>query len=102
MDGAAVNPAGWARKQEQGGRLMDLFRAHTQRAAEGSDLPCPSDCISGVLVQAILFIADQGAAGTEGRSLPSVTGELCGASEGGVRPTSVRVRTCTEASVPSC
>lgn len=64
--------------------------------------PARLDCLSGVLVQTILFIAEQGAAGTEGGSLPSVTGELCGASEGGVRPTSVRVRACTEASVPGC
>lgn len=66
-----------------------MFRSHTQRAVEGSDLPCPSDCLSGVLISAILFIADQGAAGTELR------GELCRASAGGVR-----VRTCSEASVP--
>lgn len=46
---------------------MDLFRSHTQRAVEGSGLPCPS-CVSGVLIQAILFIADQGVAGTEGGS----------------------------------
>lgn len=58
---------------------MDLFRSHTQRAVEGSDLPCPSDCISGVLTQTILFIADQGAAGTEGRSLLSVPGGWGGA-----------------------
>lgn len=70
---------------------MDLFRSHTQRAVEGSDLPCPSDCISGVLIQVILFIADQGAAGTELRGW----GELCRASAGGVR-----VRTCSEVSVP--
>lgn len=53
---------------------MDLFRSHTRRADEGSGLPCPSYCISGSLTQAILFIADQGAAGTEGASLLSVTG----------------------------
>lgn len=54
---------------------MGLFRSHTQRAVEGSDLPCPSDCLSGVLISAILFIADQGAAGTELRgALQSVCG----------------------------
>lgn len=56
-----------------------MFRSHTQRAVEGSDLPCPSDCISGVLIQVILFIADQGAAGTElrgggGGALQSICG----------------------------
>lgn len=56
-----------------------MFRSHTQRAVEGSDLPCPSDCISGVLIQVILFIADRGAAGTELRG----GGELCRASAGG-------------------
>lgn len=71
---------------------MDLFRSHTQRAVEGSDLPCPSDCISGVLIQVILFIADRGAAGTELRGR--------GGSSAEHLRMGVRVRTRSEASVP--